>query len=786
MKLQHEFDDLPSSFDGAILSTFVFNTDYFEETLLRLLSRRSLSGETIVCVDSGSYKETISNEEVTPRNAGKAYYLEPIRISNGRFHPKVYFFASEDRAAAFVGSANLTSAAFDQNQEVITKFEVENEEDGPTGPEIVALGDIHEFYTHLIDHPVAEAIGVTATDKMKQLLETTAWITESEPDKRFEETTAVLHNLDTPLLDQIESRIEDRGEEIEHVDIIAPFYGMSVSVPETLTRSGIHTRIWLQQNHTQVDLDAVQSWEQNHTNAEAVVYDCNRYVHGKVLLIQTDTAAYCLAGSPNASQAAMLETVRTSNGYANIEVGVFRRHPESDHFAYLRDKLAAHRLEAGAEEFTPQIESDYQPPEVAPPETVDLLSVDFTRSEVFEGGRLHGQIRLTSPVNETDELELTIHSVKEMDPVSIQFSGSELTAVEDADSECYTFSRRMTDEQQLTLLSHPAQVSPSWNGTDGDNRWLSIESRDVDREVESAATDDGVDSVWRTVQDIFLGEEELRNDRIEFLGSLANELNEPQQKQVIELEDDPDQTVEDEDNEDDNLTEVINLPNYGGPTSTTDPAKQLEGYFETWTDQVRRLRNLLFNDEANNEEILSLVGERLAAMNRTNTWLAIARQELQAKNKNMDGFPTDLPEKYSNILYTRTEPGFGSENTSVTAQFVTDAYDQLDSKVELELLWKEIGTNVMFGQLIAHRLLIDDADIYEQSIKSDFDRLTEQCFSEYESVVGKPITAEEISEVLWNHYGDLPATLQSASLSRRPPAEFRKKNSAQRYIHRII
>lgn len=786
MKLQREFADLSSTYDGAIFSSFVFGSDHFEKTLLKILSGKSLAEEIVVCVDSGSYQETIENEEVHLQFAGKEYHLCPIRMPNGRFHPKVYFFASEDRVTAFVGSANLTGPAFDGNKEIVTKFEVQNAEEVElVGPELAALGDIHEFYSQLLDHPVAEAIGVTARQKVEHLLEVTNWVTERETESSTSESTAVLHNLEVPLLNQIESRLANKGEEIKQIDIIAPFYGNSVSVPESLTNEGIDTRVWLQQDRTQVDVAELEAWVRENENAEAVVYNTDRYVHGKILLIETDSAAYCLAGSPNASRAAMLESVNTNKGYANIEVGVFRRSEQLDNFDYLRNDVAAHRIESGIEAFTPKSTSEYRPPEPDQTDTVDLLSVDFTRSEVFEGGRLHGQVLAPNPANKTDELSLSVNSVKDMEAISIKFSGAALSPNENSSSDLYTFSRRVNDKDLLAHLSHPAQVHPTWNGTDGGSRWLSIESRDVDREVESAATNDGVDSVWRTVKDIFLDDGEIRDGRLDFLGSLAVELDKGEQGHNGDADDGVGQANGDENDENDELTEGISLPPYDGPTSSTNPAKQFKGFFETWNEQVRTLRNLLFSDDADNEEILRLTGERLAEFNRTITWLAVARQELKIKDEEIDEFPTELPEQYMSILYSRTEPG-RSRNSSVAAQFVHDACEQLESKSEIEMLWDEVGVNIIFGQLIAERLLIDNPDTFEKSVGPDFVQLIDQCRAEYESVGGEAVEAERTSNLLWDHYGELPTTFERASLMRPPSRELRKKSIAQRYVSETL
>lgn len=776
MKLQSEFNDLSSAFDGAILSTFVFDSDYFEKTVLPLLSRNFPSNETVVCLDSGSYQETINADEGGPSKVGKEYYLSPIRLSNGRFHPKIYFFGGEKRATAFVGSANLTGSAFDQNQEVVTKFDATNDGDSAV-QDISALADIRAFYAQLLEHQSTVAIGKTARDKIRDLLEVTTWIPEAESNSGEETTTAVLHNLERPLLEQIESRLSTRSEEIQQVDIIAPFYGGGLAVPEAFTSAGTTTRLWLQQNKTQIDADAVQSWVRANPGAKAVVYDSDRYVHGKVILIQTSEAAYCLAGSPNASGAALLETVG-SDVFANIEVGVFRRSQALEHFSYLRDEFEHHRLEEGLDAFTPQREATYRPPEPTTNDTVDLLGVDFTQSEVFDGGRLHGRVRLTTSVDDADKLTLSIHPLGESDSIAIQFSGTELTKTPDSSDGIFTFSRRITDGDDLVALSQPAQVRPTWNGTDGMQRWLTIESRDVDREVEAAADDDGVGSVWRTIQDIYLGGGELREERIDFLGSLAEEINTGRQADGNEKGN--------EGGRDDSLKESISLPTYNGSTSTADPANLLKGYYDTWTSHIHSLRNEVLNESSDTEEILRLTGKRLAAINRTNTWLAITRQELHSQEEQLEDFPTDLPETYTNIVYTQSEPGFGSKNTSVTAQFVADARGHLNSESERQLFWEMVGVNVIYGQLVAEQLVVDDEAVFESSFKSHFDALIDRCLSDHPSHSDMNRVIDQSAEALWDHYGELPQTIQRAKLTRRPPQEFRKENAAQRYVSSVL
>lgn len=778
MKLQQAFDEHRRSFTGALLTTYVFNSDYFEGTLLPILRRKSLSGDTVICTDAGAYQDTLNDDDVQPSRAGDDYYLCPMRLSQGRFHPKVHLFGDEDRAVGFVGSANLTYSAFDQNREVVTQFDVTNTDEGNQHPDIHGLAGIHRFYRSLLDHPSSEAMGETVRDTAAEILEATEWVTEADEDLREGNLTTILHNLEQSLLDQVESRLNSRDESIERVDIVAPFYGESLAVPESFTDRGISTTLWLQQEQTQIGADALQSWAQNNETANVVLFDEDRYVHGKVFLLQTEGAMYCLAGSPNASRAAMLGEVNSDESYANIEVAVLRRVTDTEYYDYLLDELATNELEGiGLERFIPQTVSDYQPSEQPSEEMVDLLSVNFTWNQELGTGTIHGRVRIAEPIAENAQFELSLHPTVETEP--IEFSFSNLTSETDADrqEDTYSFSRRIKNEQYLNALSNPTKVTPLWNGNEGSARWLAIESRELDREAEAAADDDGVDSVWRTVHDLFLGDDQVQADRMEFLHALATQMGGRNQQEEGHV-DGPEM------DDTGGLSEGISLPTYSGSSSTGSPASQIGGYYETWVSQLHELRNKLLYSDVDTEEVLTLAGSRLAEMNRTNTWLEITRRESQARQQDLDDFPTELPREYTARLYSETEPGF-SDNTSVAGQFVADARRELTTPQERRWLREEIGANIIFGKLVAERLLIDNEDEFKRYYGSDFDELLRDCLSIGGAQSGGSVE-DEMSEALWAQLGDLPETLQRSSVSRRPPSEFHDERSAKRYVKSVV
>ncbi|MFP8890600.1 hypothetical protein ACLI4U_12595 [Natrialbaceae archaeon A-CW2] len=774
MKLQREFDRDRRSFTGALFTTYVFNCDYFEGTLLPILRRKSVGSDTIVCLDADAYQATMDMADMRPEYIGGEYYLAPMRLERGRFHPKVFLFGSEDRTVGFVGSANLTATGFDQNQEVVTRFDVQNTEDQTVGPDHHAVWGIRDFFRDLLEHPLADAMGATAKQKAGEILEATNWVAKPAQLPIKDATTAVLHNLETPLLKQIIDRVDDRGEEFQRVDIVAPFFGTGLSVPKIFTDEGIRTTVWLQQNWTQIEQEPLQRWATTTPDAAAAVYEADRYVHGKVIILRTASAVYCLAGSPNASQAALLETPDPDTGYGNLEVAVFRRVPDPDHYEYLLQDVIDSRVDYGIDEFTPKPMSEYRPSERETDTEIDLLSIDFTQSDVFDGGDLSGQVRLPTDDPDSSQFTLQIEPTANKDSVEISISAADLKPADD--ERRYMFSRRITEDLLIATLSSSAVVTPSWAGTTGMSRWLAIQTQDTDRQAKAAAEDDGVDAVWRTLYTMFLGDNEEQTEQLEFLGKLASEMSTADDH---ESRDGP-EDGETADEEDDGLSEGITLPPHGGTTSTRNPTRQLEGYYETWKEHLRKLRNALLADEADAERILRLAGERLAEINRINTWLEIINRELEARGEDLDEFPDHLPRIYTRILYSESEPGFKG-NTSVVAQFVRDATEALDEEYQPHLR-TYIGANILFGQLIAQNLLAEDVNTFTNYYGSDFDVLLSQCLPEDTRMTQDGTFVEELTEALWEQFGELPETLKNTSLSRSPPSVFYNKQQTRRFV----
>ena len=108
-------------FESAILCTYGLNLNFYENYLMKLDALYSCDN---VCIftDSGTYDNFIK-ESYTPRWLNKKYLVSRVK-ANMVFHPKLYMFASEKRAAIGIGSANLTSDGIASNLELFSVSEI--------------------------------------------------------------------------------------------------------------------------------------------------------------------------------------------------------------------------------------------------------------------------------------------------------------------------------------------------------------------------------------------------------------------------------------------------------------------------------------------------------------------------------------------------------------------------------------------------------------------------------------------------------------------------------------
>lgn len=241
-----------------------------------------------------------SYDPIDVRMAGRAYF-HGLAACSGAFHPKLAVLIGEHDVVAAVGSGNPTMAGWGYNDELWTLFK-----GGSTG----APGSLTQIGDWLRDLPGV----VSVPEYVATLLdEIAAHLTSLSVDAGTSDDVRVLHNLQTPLLDQMSS------DPVDELCLYAPFFGTGDALEEIIDRF----------DPTRVIVGVQERWSSYDGNAitralagrESEVRRLPEQVprHGKLLEWRRDDAWWALTGSANLTGTAMLKATAAGG---NCELAV--------------------------------------------------------------------------------------------------------------------------------------------------------------------------------------------------------------------------------------------------------------------------------------------------------------------------------------------------------------------------------------------------------------------------------------------------------------------------------
>jgi hypothetical protein len=230
----------------------------------------------------------------------------------------------EEQLKVLVGSGNLTLPGYTRNWEVFTKL---------AGAEAAGVA------TKLLDVFAAAAalspLGEAFTGWRKRLEDSSPWLFGEEADDR---PVRLLSSSEAPILPRVRDMLA--GLDVEEIVVASPFFDANASALRWLVENFAPERLTLL-----VD-DGAQLEPANVGEALAVMGGGSairrfvgegRPLHGKLLLFRGTWGEALLAGSPNASSAALLE--RAGRGRGNFEVATFRSGAAGEFSALVDDRV---------------------------------------------------------------------------------------------------------------------------------------------------------------------------------------------------------------------------------------------------------------------------------------------------------------------------------------------------------------------------------------------------------------------------------------------------------------
>lgn len=304
--------------EHAVCTTYPFEPLFFSNYAIDTLQEAGVA-TPVVLMDGTQYDQLAQRQQLTSRAIGQHYYLEPITIEQ-TFHPKVTFVAGESACHASVTSANLTlgeyTTAAQLGQTVTVPADADAGSDDVTPRARAVAQDVRGFVEQLAQEYVS---GHDAKTEMQRAVQATEWLTERPSVESL--TGGLVHNLKTPILEQVCNRIG----EIRTATLFAPFFGSET----TLSRIGeiidaSRYEILVTEGNTHLDPSAAVEAFGERVTFRLLDHDTARWIHAKGIVFEGSWGTAILYGSPNITGRALLETAATGN----VEAGLLHYAPD--------------------------------------------------------------------------------------------------------------------------------------------------------------------------------------------------------------------------------------------------------------------------------------------------------------------------------------------------------------------------------------------------------------------------------------------------------------------------
>jgi hypothetical protein len=297
--------DLLESFDGtaakiALVATYEFDPLFFERRVLR---KRGFNGaeRILVLMDAARYQELLS-EGLPVSGFNRRYLVVPVDRYPFVFHPKLYLLIGERRVTGIVGSSNCTNAGIAFNVELCSTFSAEWSSDAPNP----AFFTLRQIFAALRSF-VANARDFKASLQKEFFAQAESlhpWLTEGA-DLKNQLPVELLHSHHEPLWPHVKRRL--KSETVRKITVFAPFYDQDLAFLKILktTWPDAPLSVYAQPKYATLQGKKLARVLREKDRLFAVTPPAGRRLHAKAFAFETSEATFWLAGSPNATAAAM-------------------------------------------------------------------------------------------------------------------------------------------------------------------------------------------------------------------------------------------------------------------------------------------------------------------------------------------------------------------------------------------------------------------------------------------------------------------------------------------------
>lgn len=306
-------------YENAVLATFSFSPIFFEGKILPILISKDISN-IVLLADPIDYETTFKEA----KQIGVFYLVEPISIRDS-FHPKFLLLTSKETGKLVIGSANITQEGYTSNAEILTSIDFDKS--NPSDEALSIFIGMKAFLKRLIQKGFVKS--EKHTTKLLEAINL-PWMIDQQ---LFADKIKLVHNLDTSIIEQLRRNIE---EEVQKVTISSFLFSTEV-IRYICDNFCKNVNICIQPKRVigllKPELEhIIKETGADLTFTKVILKDGeNRFLHAKIIVIQTPKGSYCLTGSANLTKAALLSTANSGN----VEMCLLRFEPDRKYFDYL-------------------------------------------------------------------------------------------------------------------------------------------------------------------------------------------------------------------------------------------------------------------------------------------------------------------------------------------------------------------------------------------------------------------------------------------------------------------
>lgn len=325
MKISLHKDLASASWHSSIITTYSVDPAFYDDYIQKRLRTYGCENNILIA-DAAMLKRALNSTPEAFRSAGNQYATVPVRLT-GCFHPKLHLRLGNDRARLIVGSANATAAGWGKNQEVIAALDWQSRSGEPAFATMGPL--IRKAYDYL-NHWLLLDSGESVAYKRRLHLRDSPWLRDLESNEHavdLPDGSAVdlfcERGGDAPsMLRQLVSLA--KGEKVKRLVVISPYWDTNLRSLRELQNALSDCTTFVGLNPTQHAFP-INKLKRNDSFRFISIQDSEnkqRFLHAKIIVIETNKADHALFGSANCSDNAL---GRWSSPARNAEVSVYRR-----------------------------------------------------------------------------------------------------------------------------------------------------------------------------------------------------------------------------------------------------------------------------------------------------------------------------------------------------------------------------------------------------------------------------------------------------------------------------